>query len=94
MKSKDFKMLDLEDIQLIDIREQWEWNEYHIPSAKLIPKDELMSRLNELDIDKPVYLICHTWMRTGFMSKVLRLAWYEVIDVEWGYREYYDNIVK
>ncbi len=93
MKGKDFKLLDLDKIQLIDIREQWEWDEYHIPSAKLIPKDQLMSRIDEIDITKPVYLICHTWMRTWFMSKVLKLAGFDVIDVEGGYREYYDFIV-
>lgn len=93
MKSSEFKKLDLKDVQLIDIREQWEWDEYHIPTAKLIPKDELMSRLDEIDINKQVYLICHTGMRTWFMSIVLGNAWYDVIDVEGGYREYYDNIV-
>jgi len=80
MLNNTFKKLDLNEIQLIDIREQWEWEEYHLDQAILIPKDELLMRMDEIDITKPAYLICRTWMRT----------WFIIVNVEGGYVEYYN----
>jgi len=90
MLNNTFKKLDLNEIQLIDIREQWEWEEYHLDQAILIPKDELLMRMDEIDITKPAYLICRTWMRTWFMSKILKTYWFNIVNVEGGYVEYYN----
>lgn len=39
---------------LLDVRQPGEYEEEHIPGAKLIPLPELKDSLKELDSDKPV----------------------------------------
>ena len=92
MNIKEFKKLDLNKITLIDIREEEEFNyQAKIPQAIHIPKDELTIRLDEISKEEPVYLICHTWLRTMFMSEVLQILWYDAISVDWGMDAYLDN---
>jgi rhodanese-related sulfurtransferase len=42
-----------DDYNLIDVRQLNEYEEGHLPGAKLIPVGDLHERLNELDRDKP-----------------------------------------
>lgn len=50
---KFFENHDPEDYNLVDVRQPGEYEEEHIPGAKLIPIGELDNRLDELDRDKP-----------------------------------------
>jgi len=42
-----------EDYNLIDVRTPKEYEEGHLPGARLIPVGELADRLSEIDPDKP-----------------------------------------
>jgi rhodanese-related sulfurtransferase len=44
---------DPEEYNLVDVRQPGEYEEEHLPGAKLIPVGELEERLGELDPDKP-----------------------------------------
>ncbi|WIM70691.1 rhodanese-like domain-containing protein [Corynebacterium suedekumii] len=46
------------DAQLIDCREDNEWNVDHAAGAVHIPLSEFVSRIDEIDLDRDVYLIC------------------------------------
>ena len=54
-----------EDVILIDVREQWEYDEAHIPGVTLIPLSELESRVAEIPTDKEVILTCRSGNRSG-----------------------------
>jgi rhodanese-related sulfurtransferase len=41
------------DITVLDVRQPREYNDSHIPGARLIPLPELSDRIAELDPDKP-----------------------------------------
>jgi len=41
------------DINLLDVRQPGEYEQEHLPGAKLVPVNELESRLKNLDPDKP-----------------------------------------
>ncbi len=60
------------DVVLIDVREQWEYDEGHIPNVKLIPLGELPNRLNEIPKDKFVVMTCRSGNRSGQATKFLR----------------------
>jgi rhodanese-related sulfurtransferase len=49
----------------LDVREQSEWDAFHIPGASLIPLGELLNRLNELPRDRQIVVVC----RSGNRSK-------------------------
>ncbi len=51
------------DFLLIDIREDWEREAYHIGSLH-IPMGELISRIDELPKDKEVVLYCEKGIRS------------------------------
>jgi rhodanese-related sulfurtransferase len=42
-----------DEYNLVDVRQPGEYEEAHIPGARLIPLGELPARLSELDPDKP-----------------------------------------
>jgi rhodanese-related sulfurtransferase len=45
-----------DEYNLIDVRQPGEYEQGHIPGAKLIPITELASRMGELDPSKPTIL--------------------------------------
>ncbi len=60
------------DVVLIDVREQWEYDEGHIPNVKLIPLGELPNRLNEIPKDKFVVMTCRSGNRSNQATQFLR----------------------
>jgi len=53
---------------LIDVRQSDEYDQAHVPGARLVPLDELPDRVAELPVDQPLYLICATGGRSGRAS--------------------------
>ena len=51
-------------IQLIDVREEMEFDYCHLPGSKLLPLSELMRRTAEVPAEGPVVLICHHGVRS------------------------------
>jgi rhodanese-related sulfurtransferase len=51
---RDFlREMNADDYNLVDVRQSQEYEQGHLPGAKLIPVGDLHERLNELDPDKP-----------------------------------------
>ena len=63
---------DSPDVFLIDVREQWEYDEKHIPGVTLIPMNEVPNRLDEIPTDKEVILTCRSGNRSGQVTDYLR----------------------
>lgn len=49
---------------LLDVREPHEFNYAHIANSVLIPLNQMPQRLNELDINQEIVVICHHGMRS------------------------------
>ncbi|MFQ5433715.1 MAG: rhodanese-like domain-containing protein [Anaerolineae bacterium] len=60
------------DVVLIDVREQWEFDEGHIPGVTLIPLGEVPNRLHEIPTDKTVVVTCRSGNRSGQAVEFLR----------------------
>ena len=56
---------DRDDVVLLDVREQWEYDEAHIPGVTLVPMSEVPFRLDEIPTDKTVVLTCRSGNRSG-----------------------------
>lgn len=50
--------------QLLDVREDWEWEIAHLPGAAHIPMGRIPDRLTSIDADRPLVCICHHGMRS------------------------------
>ncbi|MEW6684258.1 MAG: rhodanese-like domain-containing protein [Nitrospirota bacterium] len=53
-----------DNIVLVDVREQWEWDIARIDGAKLIPLKELETRKSELNPQDEIVIYCHMGVRS------------------------------
>ncbi|MEJ2502115.1 MAG: molybdopterin-synthase adenylyltransferase MoeB [Gemmatimonadota bacterium] len=62
------------DLDLIDVREPFEWKIFNLGDygAKLIPLNQLESRLDELDRDREIVFYCRSGARSGNVTQYLR----------------------
>jgi adenylyltransferase/sulfurtransferase len=65
------KMLDEEDLVLIDVRQPWEHALFNI-GGTLIPLDTLSENIARITRDKPVVLYCEKGIRSGLAIQRLR----------------------
>jgi len=72
-------------INLIDIREPYEYKSGHIPSAKSIPMNTLISSADKyLQKDKEYHIICQSGSRSSAACGVLSNQGFNVINVSGG----------
>ena len=57
--------------QLLDVRQPKEYEQGHLPGAKLIPLKELPGRLSELEKEKPVIVYCAVGGRSKAAAQLL-----------------------
>ena len=60
------------EVLLIDVREQWEYDEGHLPGITLMPMNSIPNRLDKISKDKFVVITCHTGNRSSQVTKFLR----------------------
>lgn len=63
---------DRSDVVVLDVREQWEYNEGHIPGVVHIPMNDIPGRLAEIPTDQTVIVTCRSGNRSGQVSAFLR----------------------
>ena len=56
---------------LVDVREQHEYDEAHIPKAQLIPLSEFTSKYEDLPKDKPLIMQCRSGARSAQATQYL-----------------------
>lgn len=79
----------LGSIELIDIREPYEYNSGTIVSAKNIPMGELLSNPEHyLDKENTYYIMCQSGGRSGQTCNLLMRRGYDVINVSGGMGAY------
>jgi adenylyltransferase/sulfurtransferase len=62
------------NITLVDVREPHEWDIVHLTGAILIPQNELMARMNELDSTNEIVVYCRSGERSSRAVSLLREA--------------------
>lgn len=79
----------LDKINLIDIRETYEYKAGHVPTAKNIPMGVILAEPEKhLDKSKEYYIICQSGGRSARTSKELASRGYSVINVSGGTGSY------
>ncbi len=75
---------------LLDVRTPQEWqNDGHAPGAILIPGTELAARLNELNRDDAIMVICRSGNRSQAAAALLRQSGFRnVVEVDGGMRRW------
>jgi rhodanese-related sulfurtransferase len=65
------------DVFVLDVREQFEWDEFHIPNTTLIPLGELAGRVNEVPKDAKIVVVCRSGNRSQEGRDILKQAGFE-----------------
>ena len=56
---------------LLDVRQEWEYEENHIPGAQLLPLVDLPDRLDEVAVGKPILVYCKSGGRSMAAATLL-----------------------
>ena len=72
------------EIQVVDVREQEEYDALHLDGVTLLPLSELLDRYNELDKDQSYYVICKSGRRSARACQFLEEQGYDVTNVQGG----------
>lgn len=66
------KSIDFEQQTFLDVRNQNEWEQGHIPGAIHIPLGQLPKRLNEIPQDDEIVVYCASGFRSAIASSILQ----------------------
>ena len=80
-----------EHLELLDVREPWEYELARIEGSRLIPMGEISERVGELDPGAETVVICHHGSRSAYVTLALRQAGFaKVLNLEGGLDAYAD----
>jgi rhodanese-related sulfurtransferase len=66
------------------VREPYEWESVHAPTAVLLPMRALSERAGELPQDGRILVICHSGARSAAVTDALVAAGYPAVNVSGG----------
>jgi rhodanese-related sulfurtransferase len=69
---------------LLDVREDDEWRRGHAAGAQHIPMGEVPTRLDEIDPQTKLYVICHAGGRSARVAQFLASNGYQPVNVSGG----------
>lgn len=69
---------------LLDVREHDEWRRGHAPGARHIPMGDVPARLDEIDRDAPLYVVCHLGGRSQRVAEYLSRNGFSPVNVTGG----------
>ena len=79
-------------VTLLDTRTVGEYRRGHIDGFRNIPVDELRERIGEIEVGKPVYVICQSGLRSYIATRILEGYGFEAYNFAGGFR-FYDAVM-
>ncbi|WP_026918519.1 rhodanese-like domain-containing protein [Gordonia shandongensis] len=64
---------DVTDAVLLDVRENDEWCEAHVRGALHIPLDDVPARIDEIDLESELLVVCRTSGRSFRLAQYLSM---------------------
>lgn len=85
-----------EQLFLLDVREDAEWEEGHVQGAKHIPLGQLMERVEELPVSQEIIVICRSGNRSGLACELLHEKGFQIVNMTGGLSNWtdYDQLVR
>ncbi|AOZ92122.1 rhodanese-like domain-containing protein [Paenibacillus crassostreae] len=103
MSKPSFQEWDVEEVQskidegvkldIIDVREDDEWESGHIPQAKHIALGTLQERHTELDSDQLTIVVCRSGARSARACEYLTQLGYQVVNMSGGMLEWEGPVI-
>ena len=80
--------LERGEIELIDVREQYEWDAGRIAGARHIELERLAGRAEEIDRERPVVFQCRLGARSAMATQAFRTAGWDAYNLTGGITEW------
>lgn len=88
ISAADFARMYSQDINLLDVRKQSEFEAQHIKGAQNFPLDFINKNMSELDRDTKYYLHCAGGYRSMITASILKSRGFEqVVNIQGGFKE-------
>ena len=82
-------------VRLVDVRQAWEYDRYHLPGALLLPTDEFAARFaSELDPSEEIVCVCEHGVRSAAAARFLAAQGYRNVATMTGGMAEYDGPVE
>jgi rhodanese-related sulfurtransferase len=78
--------LERGEVELVDVREQYEWDAGRIPGARHIELERLAGRADELPRDRPIVFQCRLGARSAMATQAFRAAGWDAYNMNGGIR--------
>ena len=78
------ELLDAGEIELVDVREQYEWDAGRIAGARHIELERVAGRAEELPEDRPVVFHCRLGARSAMVTEAFRASGYDAYNMTGG----------
>lgn len=85
---EELEKLDRAEIAIVDIRSEEEFKRGTIDGAINLPIEEIPARMDELEKDKTIYVLCHTGEKSKGITEELTKQGFTACNVEGGYRSF------
>ena len=76
---------------VLDVREDHEWQDGHVPTAIHIPMNDVPNRLAELDDGARIFVVCRSGGRSLTIANYLEGLGYDVVSVAGGTQDWIDS---
>ena len=84
-------MLAAGDAQLVDVREDYEWEAGRIAGARHIELERLASQAETIDKARPVIFQCRLGARSAMATQAFRAAGFEAYSMAGGLQRWFDD---
>jgi rhodanese-related sulfurtransferase len=82
---------DAGEIQLIDVREDYEWEGGRIEGARHVELERVASQADTIDREKPVVFYCRLGSRSGMAANAFRRAGYNAYSMDGGITAWHEQ---
>jgi rhodanese-related sulfurtransferase len=84
------EMISAGDVELIDVRRDYEFEAGHIPGARHIELNDLTTSADSLPKDRPVVFYCRTGNRSGMAAEAFGQAGFDAHNLAGGITAWVD----
>lgn len=85
------EMIAAGDVELIDVRRDYEYEAGHIPGARHIDLNDLTANAESIPKDRPLVLYCRSGNRSGMPAEAFDLAGYDAHNLAGGLNAWVDT---
>jgi rhodanese-related sulfurtransferase len=82
------QLIDDGEVQLVDVREPYEWDAGRIAGARHIEIERLAAAAETLDRERPVLFYCRLGARSGMAANAFRRAGFDAYSLDGGLTEW------